>query len=119
MLRGLSREARRSPRNFKMRFLCCGSSLPSSRSAWADNSIFQAMPLQGIFEWNGLFLTAPDAFERAFCSVQVFQIIEVLDDGFANVETLGAPGAAGQFFKAFLNGFRKTDSQHGSLAIQV
>ncbi len=100
-----------------MRLLCCGSSLLSSRSTWADSSICQAMPLQCIFEWNGLLLPAADTFEGAFGSVEVFEIVQVLEDGLADIEGLRAAGAPGQFFEAFFDGWWKPDGQHGNLAI--
>jgi hypothetical protein len=75
------------------------------------------MPLQGVFEWNGPFLAATDALEGALGGVKVFEIIEVLKDGLANVETLCAPGAAGQFFKSFFDGLGKTNSQHETLSL--
>ena len=93
------------------------SSLLSSRSTWADSSICQAMPLQCIFEWNGLLLPAADTFEGAFGSVEVFEIVQVLEDGLADIEGLRAASAPGQFFEAFFDGWWKPDGQHGNLAI--
>src|SRR5712664_974448 len=118
MLRGLSKGARCSRRNFRMRLLCWGSSLPSSRSTWADSSTFQAMPLQGIFEWNGLFFPAADTFERAFGSVEVFEIVKMLKDRLADIEGLSTTGAAGQFLEALFDGWGKANGQHRNLTIQ-
>src|SRR5882724_515479 len=102
-----------------MRLLCCGSSLPSSRSTWAESSIFQAMPLQSIFEWDGLLAPAADAVQGAFGLIQVLEIIQVLKDGFADVESLGTAGAAGELLQTFFNGLWKSNGQHRNLAIQV
>src|SRR6266478_6071429 len=84
-----------------MRLLCCESSLLSSRSTWADSSICQAMPLQCIFEWNGLLLPAADTFEGAFGSVEVFEIVQVLEDGLADIEVLVRPVRRGSFLRRF------------------
>ncbi len=100
-----------------MHLLCWGSSLLSSRSTWTEISIFQAMPLQGIFEGNGLLFSGADTFEGAFGSVEVFEIVEVLQDRLADIEGLGAAGAPGQFFEAFFDRLWKPYGQHGNLAI--
>jgi hypothetical protein len=45
--------------------------------------------------------------------------VKVLEDGFADVEGLGAAGAAGEFFEAFFDRFCEANSWHGYLAIRV
>src|SRR5713226_9912155 len=102
-----------------MRLLCCGSSLPSSRSTWAESSIFQAMPLQSIFQWNGLLFPAADAIQGALGHVQILEVVEVLNNGFAGVEGLGTAGAAGKFFEAFFDRFWEANGKHENLAIRV
>src|SRR5277367_7052268 len=102
-----------------MRVLFCLSSLLNSRSASAENSILQTMTLQYVFQRNRGFFSAADTFESVFRQVDVLKIFKMLQDGFANVEGLGAPGAPGEFFKASFDGLRKADGQHDSLAIQV
>jgi len=37
----------------------------AARSTWAESSIFQAMPLQSIFEWDGLLFPGADAILTA------------------------------------------------------
>src|SRR5712691_12245030 len=119
MLRGLSNRATRSSRNFRMRLLCCGSSLPSSRSTWAESSIFRAMPLQSILKWDGLLFPGADTIQGALGLIQVLKVVQVFEDGLADVEGLGAAGAAGELFQAFLDGLWESNGQHGNLAIQV
>src|SRR6267142_5450317 len=99
-----------------MRLLCCGSSLLSSLSAVGDSSTFQAMTFQYVFERNGALLAAANALQRLFGKIDILQIIEMLEDGLTDIIGLGAPGAAGQLFKAFFNGLRKPDSKHEHLA---
>src|SRR5712691_4248135 len=95
-----------------MRLLCCGSSLPSSRSTWAESSIFQAMPLQSIFKGDGLLFPAADAIQDALGQIEVLEVVEVFEDGLADVEGLGAAGAAGELFQAFFDGLGETNGQH-------
>jgi len=72
------------------------------------------MPLQGIFEWNSLLVPAANAFERAFGSVQVFEIIKVLQNRLADIEGFSAASAPRQLFKPFFDRLRKSNSQHGT-----
>src|SRR5258708_22856457 len=102
-----------------MRLLCCGSSLPSSRSTWAESSILQAMPLQSIFEWDGLLVPGADAIQGTFGQIQVLKVVKVLKNGFADVESLGAAGAAGEPFHALFDGFWEGGSRPGDLAIHI
>jgi len=46
-------------------------------------------------------------------------VVEVFEDRFANIEGLGATGALGKFFEAFLDRLWKANRQHRNLAIQV
>jgi hypothetical protein len=63
------------------------------------------MPLQSILKGNGLLIPAANARQGALGQVEVFEVVEMLEDGFADVESLGAAGAAGEFFEAFFDGF--------------
>ena len=71
--------------------------MPRWQSTWTESSILQAMPLQCILKWNGLLLHTADALQNAFCQIQLFEIVKVLEDGFADVESLGAASASGEF----------------------
>src|SRR5262249_9192538 len=93
MGRGVSEGARRSWRNFRMRLRCCGSRELSSRAAVAANSIVEAMLFQETSQWNGAFFAGADPFESLLGEVEVFQVSKMLEDGFADVEGLGATGA--------------------------
>src|SRR5258708_39805286 len=101
-----------------MRLVCCGSSLPSSRSTWAESSILQAMPLQSIFEWDGLLVPGADAIQGTFGQIQVLKVVKVLKNGFADVESLGAAGAAGGAFQEVFDGLCGGDVPQGTLPIQ-
>src|ERR1700674_2249472 len=102
-----------------MRLACCASSLLSSRSATGETSIFHAMTLHDFLKWNGVVLTLSNAFQGTLGEIQVFEILQVLQDSLAGVEALGAAGAAGKLLKTFLDGLRESDGQHDHLAIQV
>src|SRR5262249_9539003 len=119
MLRGSSSLATRSGRNFRMRLRCGASSLLSSPSAASDSSTAEAMTFHCVFERDGVFFTTADAFESAFGQIQVFQVLQMFEDGFADVISFGAAGAPGQFLQAFFDGLRKANCQHSSLAIQI
>src|SRR6185437_2218458 len=102
-----------------MRLRCCASSLPSSRSAGSDSSTLQTMTFHCVFERDGFFFAAADAFQSAFGQIQVFEVFQVFDDGLAGVVGFGAPGAPRELLQAFLDGLRKSNGQHKHLAIQV
>src|SRR5215831_2914137 len=119
MLRGFSSGDSRSLRNFRMRFACGGSSLSSSRAAVADSSIFQAMPFQNVLKRNHLFVAAANPFQNAFGLVKVFEVVEVLENGFADVEGFSSSGSPRQLFQAFFYRLWQPYGQHGYLAIQV
>jgi hypothetical protein len=50
-----------------------------------------------------------DAFEGAFGQVEVFHVLQVFEDGFADVVGFGAAGTTGQFFEAFLYRLGESD----------
>src|SRR6266568_1511292 len=102
-----------------MRLAGCASSLPSSRAASADSSTFHAITFQNVFQGNGELFAVADAFESAFGKGHILEVVEMLQDGFANVVGLGAAGTPREFFKAFFDGLRKANGQHKHLAIQV
>src|SRR5258708_35529401 len=77
------------------------------------------MPLQSILEWNGLLFSATDAFQSTFGEIQVLKIVQMLEDGLADIEGLGTAGAAGPFFGGFFDGLGKAEGQPGGLPIKV
>src|ERR1700674_4185119 len=97
MLRGSSSFATRCRRNFRIRWECWGSSLFSSRSASSESSIFHAMALQHILQGDGPFLSVLNALQSALGEINVFEILEMLQDGFAHVEALGTSGTPRKF----------------------
>src|SRR5712664_353140 len=102
-----------------MRLACGASSLLSWRSASADSSTFQAMTLHHVFQGDGLFFAVADPLESALREIKILQISKVLKDGFPDIVGLGTPGAAGQLFKAFFDGWWKPYGQHSNSARQV
>jgi hypothetical protein len=65
------------------------------------------MTLQYGFQPNGVFFAAANPFESAFSQVAIFQIVQVFEDGFADIVGFGAPSAPGQFVQAFFDGLWK------------
>ena len=92
-----------------MRLRCWGSSFSISPAAVADNSTRQGMLFQKVFEWDGLFLALLNAVEGFLGEIEILEIVEVFEDGFADVEGLGAAGAAGELFEPFFDGLGKPD----------
>jgi site-specific recombinase XerC len=109
-LRGSSSLATRSWRNFSMRLRGCASSLLSSRSADSDSSTLWAMMLHYVFQRDGVLFALADAFESALRQIQVFQVLQVFEDGFTDVVGFGAPGAPGQLLQALFDGPWKSNS---------
>lgn len=62
-----------------------------------------------VLQRKRLFFAAADAFEGAFGQIHVLEILQVLKDGFSNVECLGAPSAPGQIIQTFFDGLGKPD----------
>jgi hypothetical protein len=58
----------------------------------------ESVTFQGVSERDGPFFAVADAFQSAFGKIQVLDILQVLEDGFAHVEGLGAPGAPRELF---------------------
>src|SRR6267378_3684450 len=114
MLRGSSSLATRSRRNFTIRLACCGSSLRSSRSASTENSILQGMTFYDVFEQNSRRFAATDAVEGTLGEIEILKLLEVVQDCFPHIKSLGASGALGKFLQAFFDGFGETDGQHGT-----
>src|ERR1700730_17405641 len=109
MLRGSSNLATRSWRKFRMRLACCASSLLNSRSAARENSIFQAMALHDVFKGNGVVLTIANTFQRTLGKINIFEVLQVLQDSLAGIEAFCASSAASKLLKAFFDGLRKSD----------
>ena len=70
------------------------------------------MTFHCVFQWYGAFFAAADAFQRAFAQIQVLDIFQVFEDGFADVIGFGAPGAPVELFQSFFDGQRKSNGQH-------
>ena len=102
-----------------MRLACWRSSLASSRSASRDSSTFQAMTFHHMFQGDGGLLAVADAIEGALGQIGVLEILQVLEDGLADIEGLGAAGAPRQLFKPLLNSLWKSNGQHMYPAIRV
>jgi hypothetical protein len=62
------------------------------------------MTFHNFLQGYGAVFTATDAFQRGFGEIQIFEIFQVLQDGLANIEGLGASGVPGELFQAFFDG---------------
>src|SRR5579872_6973119 len=102
-----------------MRRELCESSLASSRSAEGETSIFQAMALHNFLKRYGLVFAAANAFERTLGQIQIFQLLQVLEDCLANIKAFCSPCAVCKSLKPFLDSLGKPNRQHVDLAIQV
>src|SRR5258707_3115294 len=83
-----------------------------SRSASTESSIFRGMALYDVFQWNSRRFATADAVEGALGEIKVLKLVKMLEDRFADIKGLGAPGALGELLQAPFDGFGKTDSQH-------
>src|SRR5271157_2261764 len=99
----------RSWRNFRIRCSTGLSSFFNSLSAARSNSIFQAIAPHYFFEWDGLAASRAHVRQALFGEVDIFQIVEMLEDGFAGVVCLGASGALGEAVEALFDLFGKAD----------
>jgi hypothetical protein len=63
------------------------------------------MPLHNFFEWDGFVFTTANPLQRALREIQILKILQMLEDGFADVEALGAPGTARKLFQSFFDRF--------------
>src|ERR1700733_5229967 len=96
MTRGSSSKATLSRRNFRIRSETGWSSFSSSRRASGANSILQAMLAHNFLEWNGLYPAGFNRLHSLLGEVDVFELIQVLEDGFARVIGFSAAGALGE-----------------------
>jgi hypothetical protein len=88
------------------------SSLASSFSADAVNSIFQVKTLLHFIYGGHSLLATPDTFENLFGQVNVFEIIEMLHDGLADVVGFASARSFSQNVKPLANAFRNANPDH-------
>jgi len=62
------------------------------------------MTFDDILQGYGAVFAATDAFQRGFREIQVFEIFQMLQDGFPNIEGLGAASVPRKLFQAFFDG---------------
>src|SRR5918993_806122 len=86
-----------------LRFLC----------ARPESSIFQAILLHQLLERDRLRLARPDGLDLALGQIQVLEILQMLQNGLANVEGLGSACGLGEGIQAALDLDRQSDSYHG------
>lgn len=77
------------------------------------------MALQDIFQGDRSFFSVANALEGALGEINVFQVLQMLQDCLAHVKAFGAARTPRKFLQPFFDGLWKTDGQHGYLAIQV
>src|SRR5260370_35068131 len=102
-----------------MRLACCVSSLLSSRSASAENSIFQAMALHDIFQRNRAFFTAPYALQGPLRQVQPFEILKMFPERSPHLLALHPPMSQLQLSKSPLHARCKSADQPVTFAMRV
>src|SRR6266496_2466391 len=103
--RGSSSLTTRSWRNFRIRRSTGLSSFSSSFRAAGSNSIFQAIAPHYFVEGDRLGAPRADGRQTLLGEVDVFQILQMLENRFASVVGLGAPRALGETVEAFFDGF--------------
>src|SRR5208283_1097038 len=74
------------------------------------------MTFHRFYERDGAFFAAADAFQRAFGQIPIFDLFQVVEDGFPDVEGLGAPRAPGELLEALLDGLWQSNRQHKYLS---
>jgi hypothetical protein len=70
------------------------------------------MPLQSVLKWDGLLFPAADAIQGALGLIQVLEVVEVFENGLADIKSLGAAGATRKLLQAFFDGLWKSNGQH-------
>jgi hypothetical protein len=89
------------------------SRLSSSFCAAGSNSIFhfglEAIAAHHFFEWDGTNPAGTNLCETLLGEVDIFELLEVLKDGFASVVCFGAAGALGEASEAFFDVVGKAD----------
>jgi hypothetical protein len=94
-------------RNFTIRRSTVLSSFSSSFMAAGSNSIFHAMAPHYFFKRDRFGAPRPDFRQALLGEIDVFEIFEMLENGFPGVIGLGASGALGQALEAFFDGCGK------------
>jgi hypothetical protein len=72
--------------------------------AKSGTSTFHTMALKDVFKRDGTLLSVTNAPKASFRKIHIFQILEMLQYGFADVEALRASGAPGQFLETRFHG---------------
>src|ERR1017187_5393343 len=113
MLRGSTSAATRSYKNRSMRRVTWGSSLSRSRLASLSNSTFQvAMLFHHFLKRHGVAAASAQILQPLFGDVDVFEIVEVIHQGLADVVAFGSPSVLCQLVKPLFDGCRKSDGNH-------
>jgi hypothetical protein len=97
-----------------MRIWTCWSSLASSRSARGSNRIDQAKARDHVVERKGLAFRVLDSLEG---QVVILEILEVLEDSFADVEGLRASGFLGQGIEPSFDIFGEPDRKRHAIRV--
>ena len=61
------------------------------------------MALHHLIKRYRLGLSGPNVDQALLCQIQVFKVVQILKDGLAGIEGLGAPGGFGQGIKTALH----------------
>jgi len=88
------------------------SSFSSCLSAVRAISTFHAIAPHYFFKRNRLAASRAHFFQCLLSEVDVFEIVQVLEDCFAGVVGFGAAGALGKAVKALFDFVGKTNGEH-------
>jgi hypothetical protein len=72
------------------------------------------MPFYDVLEGDGGGFATADAVQGTLGEINVLKLLNVLQDGFPGIKSLGAPSAFSELFQALFDGFGKSDNQHGT-----
>lgn len=86
--------------------------MASSRAADSASPTRQAMALHDSLKRNGAFVATANALEGLFREIQIFEVVQMFEDGFARVVGLGAARAAGQAVQTLFDGVWKPNREH-------
>jgi hypothetical protein len=89
------------------------SSWSSSRSAAGERSIFHAIPFHDFLKRNSFAAAFFEGTQALFSDLQILEVFEVFEDGFAGVKGLGSSGALREAVQALFDVGRKVNREHG------
>jgi hypothetical protein len=96
-----------------MRCAICLSSFAKAFSASGENSIRQTIPLHQFVQRNRLGFAGAHRFQLAFGEIEIFEVVEIFENGGARVKTFAPACALGERLQAFLDFRGKAEGEQG------